>query len=115
MSFKPNLTNVILEPCCQRSIDDINRILRSGKWLQKIILPGAFALLFVSPSDRLSRGAGITTIASITQTDWNLLVQATMAVPVFIRKQCWTVCFLEVLNHQGNLKKFWKSIADAFL
>ena len=115
MSFKPNLTNVILEPCCKRSINDINRILWSGKWLQKIILPGAFVLLFVSPTDRVGRGGAVTTIASISQTDWNLLVQATMAVPVFIKKQCWTVCCLEILNHQGNLKKFWESLKDAFV
>lgn len=114
MNIKPNLSNIHLETCCHESVDSINRILWSGKWLQRIMIPAVFGSLFVSPTDAMGRGGALTTIVAIHQTDWKLLIEATIGISDIAKRQCMKISFRETLRHGGKLSNFWEGMVDVF-
>ncbi len=110
-AFKPNLTSVILEPCCKRTLDDIRYRLKMADLLQKGLLPLVFVSVFIGPA---GKGSALTTINSIYQTDWAALAGATALIPEIARYPVKLEAAREVLKHTGNLHNFWQGIYDAF-
>ncbi len=109
--FRPDLTNVILEGCCKDTLNFISEKLELNKLVQRIMIPAVFVSLFVSPS---GRGAALSTIISIKQTDWAGLASATRDINTMTKYVVKRAAFAEETKHSGQLGDFWKGIGDVF-
>lgn len=114
MTNRPDLTSVVLESCCLKSIEAINYKLKATNWLQFAFLPTIFASMFVSPTNPSGQGGALTTISAIAQADWVNLTRAAAQIPSLPRRSIQQICFSETLKHRGKLSDFWRAMYESF-
>ena len=102
---QPTLTNIKLQPCCKRSLEEIRRKIQLGKVLQVTL--GSAPLLQVLANDK-----AMDSIHAVYSTDWNLLAEAVKSVDIIVKSSIQRICADECLyNHTGGqLHEFWKAM-----
>ena len=112
--YKP-IKNLILKPCCVKTLGVIRKRIIAAKLLQQLLVPLVFANLFLGPS---GPGTGLKLALDIEETDWVLLAQAVRAIPDIMKKVIRDDAAYEILDHDmagdRELKDFWQGIRDAF-
>lgn len=109
--FKAELSGIQLQKCCHETLEFIRVKLEVGKFLERAIIPTVFLSLFVSPS----KGSALTTAVSIYNTDWEMLVKATVGIAPITKASIRKLCDEERFKHNVKLKEFWNYVYDSFL
>ncbi len=110
-TFRPDITNVVLESCCKKTLTLIREKIDLSNLAQNLFFPAVFASLFISPS---GRGAAMSTIIGINQTDWTGLANAVKDIAAGTKYAVRREASYEASMHSGQLSDFWEGIADAF-
>lgn len=110
-SFRPDITNVVLESCCKKTLTLIGEKIDLNNLAQNLFFPAVFASLFISPS---GRGAAMSTIIGIKQTDWASLANAVKEIAAATKYAVRREASFEASKHTGQLSDFWEGIADTF-
>ena len=107
MPVKPQLTNVQLPHCCQKTLDYIGKIKTLGEVLKPLLVFNAFLGIFSNPPQQA---------ISVFTEDWDALAKAVMSVPPIVKSECHKVAFLHQIDHAGDhkLSLFWGGIVDSF-
>jgi len=105
---EPN--ELILMPCCKKTLAEINEKVKLGKALK--------AVTAVSPFLTMLGSNPIDAVFSLTTTNWDALTTATQSISVIQRKSCQKIADLHRLDHQlagdGRIEEFWKKISESF-
>lgn len=107
-----NLSNIVLQPCCNETLEDIRRRMKTANILQKIMLPFVVISAFIDPPG--GKGSLLSTCFSIYQTDWAALAQATKHLPDIARAACRKEAHMEALKHSGKLADFWEAVVESY-
>ncbi len=107
MPVKPQLTNVQLRHCCQKTLDYIGKIKTLGEVLKPLLLSNTLLGIFSNPPQQA---------ISVFTTDWDALAQAVISVNPIVKSECHKVAYLHQIDHatDDKLFQFWGGIADSF-
>ncbi len=98
--------------CCQKSLDEIDKILTNGKWLSYAV-PSAFMMTLFGPNKHSSQ-----TLAAVPMGEYAAFAQAMAAIPSATRSAAFKICQCEELNHikhnDPKLRSFWKGMGEGF-
>lgn len=110
-TFKAELSGIQLQKCCHETLEFIRVKLDVGKFLERVLIPAVFISLFIGTS----KGSALTTATSIYNTDWEMLVKATIGTAPITKASVRKLCDNERYRHDGKLQEFWNCVYECFL
>jgi hypothetical protein len=107
MAQRPSIQGLKLEPCCKKSLKEIDDKIKMGKLLKRVLAVSPFVTMLGSKSYEVA--------FSVATTDWDMLIKATQSVAPIVKHSCRTIAELEMLDHPGGpLNRFWEAMAESF-
>lgn len=105
--MKPNIDNLVLEPCCVEVLQRIRDKIEAGEQLRAALIALPFGvMLFGNP---------VGVIFTILSTDWDIMVKAVNSVGPIVRNRCNAEAELHLHDHKGGkLHTFWSAMAESF-
>ncbi len=100
MAVKPTIRNLILQPCCKRTLQDIENNKQTGDSLSRLLGASPFIL---------------NVTVNVDSNDWDVWMLAMKGVPVFVKGECRKLVQFERIKHAGgDLNKFWQTLYDGY-
>ncbi len=115
MSKKPTIKNLKLPSCCVKPLRRINSKLESGRWIKKLLPISPFVILF-SSLGRGGSGKNVLPVVHFSETHWDILAEALVAVNIITKESCKKEAALHALKHSGGeVGQFWEALRESFM
>lgn len=88
MAAKPTIRNLILQPCCKRTLQDIANYRQTRDELTTLLGGTPFALIVVANAD---------------SNDWDIWMEAMKGIPVYIKRECRNFVQLDLLSTRAEI------------
>ena len=100
MAGKPTFRNLILQPCCRQTVQDIENIKETGDSLSKLLGASPFIL---------------NVTVNVDSNDWDVWLTAMKSIPVIVKSQYRKLVEFELIKHPGgDINKFWQTMYDGY-
>lgn len=113
MSY-PSIDGLLFEKCCNKTLEDIESILKTNGLLHIVIPIAVFGTILVSHT---RGGSGLATAVAIKNTDFVAFGLALKGLGQVTAREIRKLCAYEhLMRHSGGkLHEFWRAMDDVFL